>query len=107
MLWSWVRAPPVSLFPLAISVRVIFRERFAMMKRFAISGMLALLLAGCVNNPPPPVSPPPPPPPAKSRVEVHAPGVDVNVNKGGVDVKAPGTDVEVDRKPNVEVDRKP
>ncbi len=65
------------------------------MKWFAVIGMFAAILAGCSESKAPP---PPPPPPAKSGVEVHAPGVDVNVQKGNVDVKAPGADVQVDGK---------
>lgn len=62
------------------------------MRWFALMGVLSAILAGCSE------SKPPPPPPAKSGVEVHAPGVDVNVQKGNVDVRAPGADVQVDGK---------
>jgi len=62
------------------------------MKWFAGMGMIAAILAGCSE------SRPPAPPPAKSGVEVHAPGVDVNVGQGNVDVKAPGADVQVEGK---------
>jgi len=68
------------------------------MKRFVLTMTLTAMLSGCGRNP---AQPPPPvvTPPAGKSVEVHAPGVDVNVGKGGVDVKAPGANVEVDRKP--------
>src|SRR6476646_818908 len=69
------------------------REREAMMKWFALTGVLSAILTGCSESKPPP---PPPPPPAKAGVEVHAPGVDVNVGQGNVDVKAPGANVQVD-----------
>jgi hypothetical protein len=83
-----------------ISGRIEFlRERNAMMKWFALTGVLSAILAGCSESKPPPPAPPPPvSAPAKAGVEVHAPGVDVNVGKGGVDVNAPGADVEVNRK---------
>jgi hypothetical protein len=64
-----------------------------MMKWFVSSVVLCGLFTGCSSNPPPA------PPPGGKGVEVHAPGVDVNVEKGGVDVKAPGADVQVERKP--------
>ena len=67
------------------------------MKWLASMVVLSAFLAGCSSNPPP--APPPGPPPGGKGVEVHAPGVDVNVEKGGVDVKAPGTDVQVEKKP--------
>ena len=67
------------------------------MRWIASMVVLSAFFAGCSSNPPP--APPPGPPPGGKGVEVHAPGVDVNVEKGGVDVKAPGADVQVERKP--------
>jgi hypothetical protein len=66
------------------------------MKWLARLVMLTAPLVGCSGNTAPPPQPVVTPAPAKG-VEVHAPGVDVNVGHGGVDVKAPGTDVQVDR----------
>jgi hypothetical protein len=63
------------------------------MNRLAGFLLTASALVGCNTNPPPAA-----PPPAKAKVEVHAPGVDVNVGKGKVDVQAPGTDVQVEPK---------
>ena len=72
-------------------------KRFTTMKRFFLTMMLTAMLSGCGGNPAPP-APPVVTPPAGKSVEVHAPGVDVNVGKGGVDVKAPGAEVHTEKK---------
>ena len=44
------------------------------------------------------------PPKQKPGIEIHAPGVDITIDKErGVDVQAPGTDVHVDKEKGLEV----
>ena len=67
------------------------------MQSFALTMILTAVSCGCSGN----TSPAPPPvvtPQTGKAVEVHAPGVDVNVGKGGVDVVAPGAEVHTEIK---------
>lgn len=67
------------------------------MKRFALTMLLTAVLCGCSGSPAPTPTPVATPPAGKA-VEVHAPGVDVKVDKGGVDVVAPGAEVHTEKK---------
>jgi len=69
------------------------------MKRFAIAGIISLILPLAACNQPNPNPPPAPPPaPNKPGVDIQAPGVRVQSDKDGTTVRTPGADVDVNKK---------